>query len=385
MRVQVSHTDPAPGATPEDRNVGVNVSVEPGAQITLGEIRYVGRVKTRESILDRRVENQPGEPLDLLALERARYRISRLGVFERVSLELSPADGPVRDAVFVLEPGRQLEVNLLAGYNTYERLRAGVEVRQFNLWGRAHQTRGLLVQSMKSSRGEYNYTVPELFGENVNGTARLYGLQREEVAFLRQEYGLNLSVDTPLRFLGANATAGYTFEVLRNDDNKLETSGADETQLEVASVDFGLTRDRRDNPLLPRKGYRLYGRTEAASRFLGGRAEYQRFEFGGSYHRPSGEGRWWHFAASHGILTTFGVGSDKRLPVNRRFFPGGDGSIRGYNNGEAAPRGVDGYRKPSRSSVVSAFTSSTSVASSWTRTPRSTRERRSSTSPVSTS
>jgi len=342
VRVRVSHTDPAPGANPKERNVDVNVRVDPGAQITLGEIRYVGRVKTQESVLDRRVRNQPGQPLNLLELERARYRISRLGVFERVDLELSPAEGPVRDAVFVVEPGRELEVNLLAGYNSYEQLRAGVEVRQFNLWGRAHQTRGLLVQSFKSSRGEYTYTVPELFGENVNGTARLYGLQREEVAFLRQEYGVKLSVDTPLRFLGANATAGYAFEVLRNDDNELETSGADATQVEVASVDGALTRDRRDNPLLPRAGYRLYGRAEAASRFLGGRAEYQRFEFGGSYHRAWGEGRWWHFAATHGLLTTFGVGGDERLPVNRRFFPGGDGSIRGYNNGEAAPRGVDG-------------------------------------------
>lgn len=342
VRVRVSHTDPAPGTNPDERNVDVTVRVDPGAQITLGEIRYIGRVKILESVLDRRVENQPGQPLNLLELERARYRISRLGVFERVDLELSPAEGPVRDAVFTVEPGPDLEVNLLAGYNSYEQLRAGVEVRQFNLWGRAHQTRGLLVQSLKSSRGEYTYTVPELFGENVNGTARLFGLQREEVAFLRQEYGVKLSVDTPLRFLGANATAGYTFEVLRNDDNELETSGADATQVEVASVDGGLTRERLDNPLLPRDGYRIYGRAEAASRFLGGRAEYQRFEFGGSYHRPWGEGRWWHFAAAHGLLTTFGVGGDERLPVNRRFFPGGDGSIRGYNNGEAAPRGADG-------------------------------------------
>ena len=34
--------------------------------------------------------------------------------------------------------------------------------------------------------------------------------------------------------------------------------------------------------------------------------------------------------------------NDAQLPVNRRFFPGGDGSIRGYQLGEAAPRGPDG-------------------------------------------
>ena len=340
VRVRVSHTEPEPGANANERVVPIIAQVDPGRPVTLGEIRYEGLVKTKESILDRRVENEPGSPLNLLELERARYRMSRLGIFERIDLKLEPEDGDVRDAVFSVEPGRELEVNVLAGYNTYEQLRAGVEVRRFNIWGRAHQTRALLVQSLKSSRGEYTYTVPELFGEDINGTARVFGLQREEVAFLRKEYGVDLSVDTPLSFLGATATAGYTFEVLRNEDNELETSGLDETQVEVASVHAALTRDRRDNPLLPRDGYRLYGRVEAASQFLGGRAEYQRFEFGGSHHLSWGEGRWWHFAANHGVITTFGA-DDNRLPVNRRFFPGGDGSIRGFNNGEAAPRGAD--------------------------------------------
>ncbi len=339
VRVRIAHTQPEPGANAE-RVVPIVAQVNPGRPVTLGEIRYEGLVKTRESVLDRRVQNEPGEPLNLLELERARYRMSRLGIFERIDLELEPEDGAVRDAVFSVEPGRELEVNVLAGYNTYEQLRAGVEVRRYNIWGRAHQTRALLAQSLKSSRGEYTYTVPELLGEDINGTARLFGLQREEVAFLRKEYGLNLSVDTPLSFLGATATAGYTYEVLRNEDNELETSGVDQTQVEVASVHVALTRDRRDNPLLPRQGYRLYGRAEAASQFLGGRAEYQRFEFGGSHHIAWGEGRWWHFAGSHGVITTFGD-NDERLPVNRRFYPGGDGSIRGYNNGEAAPRGAD--------------------------------------------
>jgi outer membrane protein assembly factor BamA len=321
--------------------VELAADVTPGPHVTIGQVRFEGNVKTQDKILERRVPFEPGDPLNPLAVQQARHRIARLGVFEDVSVQMEPRDGAVRDVVFNVTPGRQLELNLLAGYNTYEQLRAGVEVRQHNLWGRAHQTRGLLVQSMKSTRGEYSYTVPELFGENVHGTARLVGLQREEVAFLRQEYGARLMIDTPLRFLDANLTAGYSFEVLRNQDNELETRALDQSQVEVASVEAGLTRDRRDNPLLPREGYRWFGRIEAASKVLGGKAEYQRLEFGGTYHRPWGAGRWLHFGVAHGVVTTLGR-NDDQLPVNRRFFPGGDGSIRGYQLGEAAPRGTDG-------------------------------------------
>jgi outer membrane translocation and assembly module TamA len=40
---------------------------------------------------------------------------------------------------------------------------------------------------------------------------------------------------------------------------------------------------------------------------------------------------------SHGFVATVD-GAAEDLPINRRFFPGGDNSIRGYQYGEAAPR-----------------------------------------------
>src|SRR5690606_18651622 len=105
--------------------------------------------QTRESVLERRVRNGAGDLLNPLAMEQARFRLSRLGVFESVDIRYEPGDGPVRDPVFELQEGRELEVNLLFGYGSYEQLRGGVELRQFNLFGRAHQTRLLLVQSLK--------------------------------------------------------------------------------------------------------------------------------------------------------------------------------------------------------------------------------------------
>jgi outer membrane translocation and assembly module TamA len=74
---------------------------------------------------------------------------------------------------------------------------------------------------------------------------------------------------------------------------------------------------------------------------LGGSVDYQRIEFGGSYHAPWGQGRWVHVGLNHGIVTTIGT-NDATLPVNKRFFPGGDNSIRGYQDGEATPIDADG-------------------------------------------
>jgi outer membrane translocation and assembly module TamA len=44
---------------------------------------------------------------------------------------------------------------------------------------------------------------------------------------------------------------------------------------------------------------------------------------------------------SHGFITT-PDSSETDIPFNKRFFPGGADSIRGYQEGEAAPRNADG-------------------------------------------
>jgi len=325
-----------------ERAVHVVAAATPGPQVTVGEVIFTGEVRTRQQVLRRRVTAEPGDLLNPLSLERMRYRLGQLGIFESVELRYEPANGTVRDVVFVLDEAPRWDVSLLLGYGSYEQLRGGIELRQSNLFGRAHQSRLQLVQSLKSSRGEYTYTVPELFGEMVDGSVRLFGFQREEQAFVRQEYGGSVTLRRPAPLIRADATVGYTFQALRSKDNELETREVDDTQVTVASVDLGLTHDARDNPLRPRQGYRWFAQLESASKVFGGEVDYQRFEFGLALHKRIGRGRWWHAGLTHGLLTTYGADTDRDLPVNKRFYPGGDSSIRGYQVGEAAPLAPDG-------------------------------------------
>jgi len=344
--------------------VTVVAHVAPGPPVTIGQVRFVGNADTHESVLRRAAPLQAGEPFNPLALANARYRIARLGVFESVELAAVPADGTMRDPVFTLKESERYEANLLLGYGSYEQLRGGIELRQINLFGRAHQSRLQLVQSMKSTSSDYTYSVPELFGESIDGAARLFALQRQETAFLRQEYGVSLSLQRPVPWLHAEGTLGYTFQVLRNRNNELTTGATDETQVNVGSVTLGLSGDHRDNPLRPRDGYRWFTRLEHAARNLGGSTDFQRLELGVAYHTRWGESRWLHFGLTHGVITTFGT-TDVLLPVNKRFFPGGDNSIRGYQDGEAAPRGADGLFLGAKSYLLFNFELEQALTSNW--------------------
>lgn len=296
----------------------------------------------------RRVPLDRGEWLDRMEAERGRLRLSRLGVFKSVELNFEPAQeegapaaDDTRDVVYRVAEGKRIDLSLLFGYGSYELLRGGFELNQHNLFGRAHQSRLRAVQSFKSSRAFYTYTMPELFGEDWDVFARASGFRREEVSFTRTEYGGGAGMERHFRAIDSTISLQYQYQILSASSliPDLVTEGAEDPT--VGAFIFDLQHDQRDNPLYPRRGYRIFGNLELGSELLLGDVNYQRLEFSGSYHQPLDEGRWIHVGLSHGFVASVGNPSED-LPLARRFFPGGENSIRGYQEGEASPRNERG-------------------------------------------
>jgi outer membrane protein assembly factor BamA len=272
----------------------------------------------------------------------------------------------VRDPVFTLNETQPWETSLLFGYGSYEQLRAGLEIRHFNFLGEAGVGTLKLVQSMKSTRGDLSYSFPQFFGHRIDSLVKAYALRREELQLERREAGLRLAFSRPLKFLGAVATAGYLYEELRYEQAPVQVLSTEPASGDTtaASLEFNLTRDRRDSFIRPREGYHWFFQSEFASPTLGGSSEYQRVELGMSYHRPLAQGAWLHVGLTHGVVATWG-GSDSELPVNKLFFPGGDNSIRGYTQGEAAPRNPDGTYSGARCYIVLNLETEFALSKSW--------------------
>ncbi|MDX2111845.1 MAG: BamA/TamA family outer membrane protein [Verrucomicrobiota bacterium] len=362
--VAVSIVPKVEAANQAVRMVDLDCRVETGPLITIGEIIFRGAVKTRRSVLDGRLELSPGEPLNRLELEEARYRLGRLGLFKTINLDYEVVSDTIRNPVYTVTESRTYELNLLLGYGSYELLRGGIEFNQYNLWGLAHRSTLLISQSFKSSSGSYAYTVPEIFGAEVDGTSRLFGLRRVEQSFISSEYGGNLGLQTILRPLDIVTQVTYTFKHLKTEEIELSPTQEGSSESTVGSLDFSISKDKRDDPLLPHKGYRYYGNVEWASRYFGGEADYQRVEFGVSIHRVIADGLWIHGSVVHGILFNWG-GTQEDIPFNKRFYPGGENSVRGYQSGEAAPRAADGKFVGAESYILGNIELEQALASKW--------------------
>jgi outer membrane protein insertion porin family len=314
--------------------------VTSGPKIKLGQVRYEGRKKTKLAVLDERTKLTPGQLLDRIKVERARYRISQLGVFDSVGLHYTNVDERTRDAVFELKEGKELEASMLFSFGTYELLRVGFDIEQHNIWGRAHNARFRISQSFKTTQGDYLYTIPQFIGEDVNAFFTATALRRQEIDFRREEYGGGIGIQKLFRPIKTDASTRFNYQLLEASQIDVNTNyGLRSAQASGFIVD--VKHDKRDNPLYPHSGYKLFVNGEIATDLLGGEVNYQRFDVSGSYHFGIGGDRWLHFGVEHSaVFTDRGPAVD--LPFNKRFFPGGENSIRGYTEGEASPRDQNG-------------------------------------------
>ncbi|MEW6158489.1 MAG: BamA/TamA family outer membrane protein [Verrucomicrobiota bacterium] len=309
--------------------------VKSGGRITLREVRFEGLDHTRESFLQRRVDLDEGQPLNRLQAEQGRIRLVRLGIFNSVELDYEKVDEETRDILYRVREGKKIDVSLLVGFGSYELLRGGVELEQHNVFGLAHHARLRAVQSFKSSSANYTYSMPGLFGEEFDLFLNGFGLIREEVSFTREEFGGGIGARRYFPEILTDISGRYNYQVLSATREEVDPR-VGLPSANVGSFIFDFKHDQRDNPLYPRRGYKVFSKIEVASEYLAGDVNFQRFELAGSIHQSLGAGRWLHAGLGHGFILTAGTPAED-LPFNKRFFLGGDSSLRGFQQGEASP------------------------------------------------
>ncbi|HUC86645.1 MAG TPA: BamA/TamA family outer membrane protein [Candidatus Acidoferrales bacterium] len=315
-------------------------TVHPGPRIRTGDIEFVGNKQTRWSLLQARVPLKPGDWLDRQKAEEGQYRVSRLGVFKSVELNYEPVNSNLWNVTYDVQESKRIDVNLLFGVGSYDLLRGGVELDQYNLWGLAHSQSLELVQSFKSSSGNYTYTIPELFGLDMDAFFDASGLRRQEPSFIRQEYGGGAGLKKEFPNLHTDASLRYNYGILQATSASINFAPLGAQSPEVGELILDVNHSRLDNPLYPHNGYQLLGNVEYATPYFGGQADFLRMNVGASYHLPLNNSEWLHFRLQHGVAVP--LGNDQSLPFVRRFFPGGADSIRGYSEGEASPRNDQG-------------------------------------------
>ncbi|MCB1121383.1 MAG: BamA/TamA family outer membrane protein, partial [Verrucomicrobiae bacterium] len=328
-------------ANDHEVEISLQITVHSGQQFKLADIQFEGAENIKKSLLTDQLTLTSGNYLDPAQLDRSRLNLSRLGLFQQVDFELIDRDESSKDLKFILKERTTWQVDTMVGWGSYENLRLGVTAEKLNAFGLGHRLQFKGVVSNKSFLGESRYLVPNIFKSNLPFSTRLFYLEREELSFDREEFGLKLGTSTYLKRLDLTMDAVYTFEDLNAKLNSRSGDEINPDNVRSGSVELRFSRDKRDNPLNPQSGYRLFGFFDWATEALGGDVDYQRAEIGFSYHDEIKRGLIWHGSLNHAVVGSF-YRSQSQVPTNKLLYPGGENSIRGYERGGAAPFNSEG-------------------------------------------
>ena len=353
-----------------DNNIQVDLAadVSRGPRVALGEIRFESTVALRnEASLTARARLE-GPWLDRLAADEARSRLARRGGYQFVRLRFEPSETETdtRDVTFELVPGKLLTVDLLAGYRSYDLLYGGINLVRHDVFGVGHVAEVRASQSFRSTESYLTYSIPDAFTEDVTVFSIVEFLRREEISFTRREFRSGAGIRKVFTGSGNQVGIRYSYEVLRADnapvDPRVRSINPDD-QPNVGAISLDWSMDRRDSALNPRSGYQIAANLETAMPEFGGGSRYLRPDVNASTHVGVRGGRYLNLGVRYTAIVD--PSNDDLIPFNKRIFPGGEDSVRGYQRGEAGPRNASGEVIGAESALVWMLELEQLLTSTW--------------------
>lgn len=317
--------------------------VDEGKAYLLGEISVAGNYKTRARRILSLGDGEPGRPLDAVQLAEHQTRLSRLGVFDTVSVTSAPVPGsdPAAKSVVVEVVERSTRyVEYGLDLNTQRGLEVAATFGERNLFGYA--TSGSVSALAGKKRQSYVVEVgqPALFGTRLfNAVKATYTLDATYDGFTLQTIGAETGLSWEFR---PKKVATLVYKVERQTPFDVTPGTGDgpvPTEARIGSLTPTLSLDGRDDPFLTTKGTYLLFRDKVSRRYLGGGVDFDRAELDSR--------RFYDLGHTITLATTARLGyarahGSAALPVGERFYVGGGSTHRGFRERQLGPKGLDG-------------------------------------------
>lgn len=326
-----------------DKTMHPTFRINSGDLVRLDGVDLITQGRTNPAWLIGLAPWKPGEvydPEDVGELER---RLLDTGVYDSVTVALAPRDkttaAGLRPVVVSIADRKPRTVELGASYSTSEG--AGVEAR-WTLYNRLRRADTLSVFGRASeldSRVVGEATLPHWRRpqQTLKAAASIYDIKTDAY----DEKGLGVRADVQRRFGKTSyLTLGGSLDYSQTDETevaKLTPLGRELITVAVLGV---MSLDRSDDPLNPKRGWRVEARAEPT--YIAGEESlpYVKVQGQGSAYFPfDPKGR--TVIAARARAGAMIGGSVPEVPASRRFFSGGGGSVRGYAYQAIGPRLLD--------------------------------------------
>lgn len=244
--------------------VDVVYEVSEGPRAVFGKTILRGARATRLSVLERELAYEEGTPFSMARLIRTQQNLDRLGVFSRVDVSgLSPEPGgPARSILVQVEEAKPWSLLYGLGVEYDERAerafnpRLSLALTHANLFGRAIAGVVEARYSRRDTRVLLRLADRSVFDSGLAGT--ITGYVAEEI---RQSYNVRRGgafFEASRIFRGTvKGALRYQYEIVEPEapEDILSEIERQDQRIFINSVGASAVVDRRDDPIVPSKGF----------------------------------------------------------------------------------------------------------------------------------
>lgn len=314
-------------------DVAITFHVDEGPRVFVRNVRIEGLSRTRESLVRRRIDLRPGDPLDPQRLAAVERRLSELGTFSRVAVV--PDEGDTGDITVTVAEDARLVTSYDVRYDDTDKTVVQLDAEARNLLGLGITPGGRYRVGADVREGRGSLFLPSPLGRG-SFTASAFRLQEdlgavdpltgESIVNVQTTRGFQVQDNIPLANRW-NLLAGYRFQQV--------SSVLFPEVVTDAGIDASLARDTRDNPIDAHRG-RFWSLNFAWSpRILASDFAYVKAFGQASFVRAFGDEWLWAHSYRLGVARGY---SGQQVDPQQRFFAGGANSLRGYATETVGPR-----------------------------------------------
>ena len=353
---------PATGA-PEaasDGHVPVQVAISPGPLYHFDGVSVSGLERLRPSYVTKRFARLRGKTYSPDALDERFRALMQTGLFNVLQINPVPIGNDLLRLEIAAEEAKPKEFGISVGYGTFPGAIFGVQYRDRDIFGYGRPLTTSVEISQRSYKGEILYEDPFFFDTDFGFKARVAALTFDFDGYSKFELGGRLELT---RKIVKQDEAGIVFAVRHVDvtSDGINPRFLGPTSYFANTLGFTNTLDFRDSPLVSPRGFIMNNTFDLALNALGSDIEFVRATVRVGYYLPFGPKpltpgvvgdvkdtpleRWFHgssvaFGARSGLihsLTTSGAGEATEIPIDERFFNGGNNTVRSFGERDLGP------------------------------------------------
>ncbi|MBS0362227.1 MAG: outer membrane protein assembly factor, partial [Proteobacteria bacterium] len=333
-----------------DDSVSPDYRIAAGALVHLDSLKVTTNGRTRIAWVEGLKPWKPGAAYDPDQVAELERRLLDTEVYQTVTVALAPPaeatpDG-LRPVLVSLDERQKRTIEAGASYDTVDGLGLDAKWTRYSLFGRADTFSVLGRVSNLDSRVQLDLSLPHWLTPQQTLALRTAVYDQNTPAY--DQKGFMVSADATHRWghnsifglTGTYFTWGGSIDVSRTHELGLQTL----TPLGRDIITFAgladMALDRSDDPLDPRRGWRVSARVEPT--FLTGEGSFAYLKLQGQVtgYLPFGA-KGDTVLAGRVHLGSISNGTVADVPAPQRFFAGGGGSVRGFGYQEVGPRLAD--------------------------------------------